>query len=218
MECPDFKSLFNKEFVDKEFCWHVLAIVVGRSQMATMGQRYGNSRKTFEQAVTVSNEQFALMVIDDRWELWEAITVKRKNKVNVPINPNDEANNETAEVNDDNVRDENDFRKIDPTTKYAKKPHRLRGTNLTRYSMYGKYCADYRGHGNGNAALGAMVNSIGGNVYPFRMSDDGKQLREIVQYWWGEEVNSGPKRKRKLVENQKISVQYTKLTFFTRLE
>ena len=28
---------------------------------------YGNARKTFEEAVTVSNKQFALMVIDDRW-------------------------------------------------------------------------------------------------------------------------------------------------------
>ena len=38
-----------------------------------------------------------------------------------------------------------------------------------------------------------------------------KKLRKIVQDWWGEEVNSGPKRKRKLMENQEISVQYTRL-------
>ena len=36
------------------------------------------ARKTIEEAVTVSNEHFALMVIDYRWELWEAIVVKRK--------------------------------------------------------------------------------------------------------------------------------------------
>ena len=77
-------------------------------------------------------------------------------------------------VDDDTVRYEDDFRKIDPTTKYAKNPHRLRGTNLTRYSMYSKFCADYRGYGNGNAALGAMVNIIGGNAYPFRVSYDKK--------------------------------------------
>ena len=96
-----------------------------------MGQRYGNARKTFEEAVTVSKKQFSLIVIDDRWELWEAITVKRKGKENVPGNQNGEANNENAVVDDDTVRDEDDFRKIDPTTKDAKKPHRLRGTNLT---------------------------------------------------------------------------------------
>ena len=56
-----------------------------------------------------------------------------------------------------------------------------------------------------------MVNIPGGNAYPFRVSDDGKKLRKIVQDWWGEEVNSGPKRKRKLMENQDISVQYTRL-------
>ena len=73
-------------------------------------------------------------------------------------------------VDDDTVRGEDDFRKIDPDTKDANKPHRLRGTNLTRYSMYGKFCADYRGYGNGNAALREMGNSLGGNAYPFRVS------------------------------------------------
>ena len=43
------------------------------------------------------------------------------------------------------------------------------------------------------------------------MSNDGKILRKIVQDWCGEEVNSGPKRERKLLENQDISVQYTRL-------
>ena len=102
-------------------------------------------------------------------------------------------------VDDDTVKDKDYFRKIDPTTKDAKKPHRLRGTNLTRYSMYGKFCADCRWYGNGNAAFGAMVNSLGWNAYPFRVSDEGEKLRKIVQDWWGEEVNSGPNRKRKLM-------------------
>ena len=56
-----------------------------------------------------------------------------------------------------------------------------------------------------------MVNSLGGNAYPFLVSDDGNKLRKIVQDWWGEEVNSGPKIKRKLMENQDISLQYTRL-------
>ena len=38
-----------------------------------------------------------------------------------------------------------------------------------------------------------------------------KKLRKIVQDWWGEEVNSGPKIKRKLMDNQYISLQYTSL-------
>ena len=77
--------------------------------------------------------------------------------------------------------------------------------------MYGKLCADYRGYVNGNAALGAMVNSLGGKAYTFRVSDDREKLRKIVQDWWGEEVNSGPKIKRKLMENQEINVQYTRM-------
>ena len=67
--------------------------------------------------------------------------------------------------------------------------------------MYGNFFADNMGYGNGNAALGEMVNSIGVNAYPFRVYDNEKKLRKIVQDWWSEEVNSGPKRKRKLKEN-----------------
>ena len=66
MGCPDFSRLFQNEVAFKEFCRHILSIVVGLSQMANMGQLYGNTRKTFEEAVTGTNEWFALMVIDDR--------------------------------------------------------------------------------------------------------------------------------------------------------
>ena len=61
---------------------------------------------------------------------------------------------------------------IEPNTKYETKPHRLCGTNLTQYSMYGKYCTNYRGYGNGNTELGAMVEILGGNAYPFRVSEE----------------------------------------------
>ena len=108
----------------------------------------------------MSNKQFALMVIDDRWEVWEAISVERKDK--------EETREASASTNDeDTLRDEDNFREIDPSTKDATKPHRLFGEDLTRYSIYGKYCADYRGYGNGNAELGAIVESLGGNEYLF---------------------------------------------------
>ena len=48
MECPYFERIFKKEDSFKEFCRNILAIVVGRSHMATMGQRYDNARKTLE--------------------------------------------------------------------------------------------------------------------------------------------------------------------------
>ena len=55
-----------------------------------------------------------------------------------------------------------------------------------------------------------MVESLGGNAYPFRVYKEGKNLKKN-QEWWGEKVNSGPKRKRRLLENQDISVHYTRL-------
>ena len=77
--------------------------------------------------------------------------------------------------------------------------------------MYGKYFADYREYSNDNIALGAMVESLGGNAYPFRVSEEGEKLRKTVQEWWGEEVNSSPERKRIMLESQDICVQYIRL-------
>ena len=45
MVCTDFSFLLQKEVAFKDLCCHILDIVVGQSQMATMGKRYGNSRK-----------------------------------------------------------------------------------------------------------------------------------------------------------------------------
>ena len=112
-------------------------------------------------------EQSTLAVIDDRWELWEAIAVKRNEK--------EETRGTSSSKNDeDTLRDEDDFREIYPSTKDATNPHRLRGTHLTWYLMYANYCADYRGYGNVNAELGAMVEILGGNAYPFHVSEEGK--------------------------------------------
>ena len=119
-------------------------IVVCQSQMRTIGKRYGNAIYIFEEEVTVRNKHFALMLIDDRWEIWEAIPVKRNDK--------EETRGRSEITNDeDTLRYEDDFREIYPSTKYATKSHRLCGTNLNQYSMYGKYCTDCRGYGNVNA-------------------------------------------------------------------
>ena len=67
--------------------------------------------------------------------------------------------------------DEDILREIYPSSKDAMKPHRLRGTNLTWYLIYGKYCAYYRGYGNVNVTLGAIVDSLGLNTYPFCVSE-----------------------------------------------
>ena len=46
--------------------------------------------------------------------------------------------------NEDTLKDEDDFREIEPSKKDATKPYRLCGKILTWYPMYGKYCAYYR--------------------------------------------------------------------------
>ena len=94
----------------------------------------------------------------------------------------EETRGASKSTNDENnLRYEDDFSEIDPSTKDSTKPYILRGNILTRYSMYGKYCAVYRGYGDGNAALGEMVESLGGNAYPFRLSEGVKKLRKMFK-------------------------------------
>ena len=47
--------------------------------------------------------------------------------------------------------------------------------------MYGKYCADYRAYGNDNAALGAIVEILGGNAYPLHVFEESKKLRKMFK-------------------------------------
>ena len=44
--------------------------------------------------------------------------------------------------------------------------------------MYGKFCAVYREYGNGNTELGAMVDCLGGDTYPFCVYNDGEKTEK----------------------------------------
>ena len=187
---PNFTPLFENELAFQEFCDRILCVVVGKVQMGTMGTRLvGTAKNSYLKAVTLSNEQFALMVLDDRWELWERLAELRLQREDLP-------NENGSSIKKSIYHDEDDQRQPDATCKDPK-ANKMPGSNLTRYSMWGRYCPYYKGYGNGIPAMLAMNASLGGRQAPLRRSPDAVRLRKQISEWWGNEKYTGPKRKRK---------------------
>ncbi len=112
-------------------------------------------------------------------------------------------------VNQSIHHDEDDQRQADHTCKDPK-ANKIPGSNLTRYSMWGKYCPDYKGSGDGFPAMLAMNASLGGFKAPLRRSMESvKQRQEVISRWWGTEKYTGPKRKKRK-ESKKMVVKWAK--------
>ena len=173
----DFEPLFESFESYKEFCEHVLVWIVSKTKMSEVGKlnRHGK-RNTFTDIVTVSDEQFALMILDDRWQLWEAIAAKRVQGKN---------------ANDGTPFDADDDMRLCDVTK-----EKINGTNKTRYSVWGKYCPNHKGFGNGYAAMTAMDNSLrkGDDPLYWRTKSEGKALRKRIEVWWNAKHGGGRKR------------------------
>lgn len=194
---PNFTPLFKNELAFQEFCDRVLCVVVGKVQMGTMGTRLvGTAKNCYLKAVTLSNEQFALMVLDDRWELWERLAELRLLREDDPNENGSNSAQQEDSIKKSIYHDEDDQRQQDATCKDPK-ANKIPGSNLTRYSMWGRYCPYYKGYGNGNPAMLAMNASLGGRQAPLRRSPDAVRLRKQISEWWGNEKYTGPKRKRK---------------------
>jgi hypothetical protein len=190
---PNFSPLFKNELAFREFCEHVLCMVVGKTQMGTMGQRFGTRKNSYLKAITFSNEQFALMVLDDRWELWERLAKLRLEK--------DKKKHDLAHPREQGTKkpknrvDEDDQRKLDRTCQDTK-ADKVPGSNLTRYSMWGIYCPDKKGFGDGYPAMLSMNESLGGHKQPLRRSPEMVLMRKKICDWWGTHKYTGPKRKK----------------------
>ena len=194
---PNFSPLFEKELAFQEFCEHVLCMVVGKTQMGTMGQRFGNRKNSYLKAITFNNEQFALMVLDDRWELWERLAELRYKK--------QQQEDQTQGTKKPTRVDEDDQRKLDRTC-HDPKADKVPGSNLTRYSMWGKYCPDKKGFGDGYPAILSMNESLGGNRLPLRRSPAMVVMRKKICDWWGTYKYTGPKRKKERL-TKRLTVQ-----------
>ncbi len=160
-----------------------------------MGQRFGTRKNSYLQAITFSNEQFALMILDDWWELWERLAEQRleKHKKQDLAQPREEGTKKPNRV------DEDDQRQLDRTCHDAK-ADKVPGSNLTRYSMWGKYCPDKKGFGDGYPVILCMNQSLGGDRLPLRRSPAMVQMRKrICDCWWGTYKYTGPKRKKEIL-------------------
>ena len=180
----DFLVGMNKQFM--KFC---LIHVVGLTRMTKMGENYAEKdRLSFKEAITSTDESFAILLLEDRWLLWRKIAVLRGEKI-VPEEGEDQEPTETDNMggDEDDLADrDNQGRRID-------------GTNLTIYSMYGRLARHRKGFNVKHAVMrqNAIKQTI---VKPFRTTPRGKLQMKKMRDWWGGE-QKGPKRKRQRVED-----------------
>jgi hypothetical protein len=193
---------FNGLEAGKEFMLKCLQPVVGKQRMSQMGKNYSPiHRKGYEDIITPTDEAYAMLVLEDRWELWDRIYELRRAAAEQL-----ESNEKEGGYNDSNedpvevlAGDEDDQRKYEMKNGEKKRY----GENLTKYSYYGTLAPHYKGFDPSVAAN--RQNEIKKKIVAFRSSDRGKKRMEQLTEWWGEHVHQGPanrKRKRHVMRTQ----------------
>eukprot|EP00957_Ditylum_brightwellii_P057489 4358727-Ditylum_brightwellii.AAC.1 len=91
-------------------------------------------RLTFNKAVSIINEAFAYMVMDDRWLLWKQVAEYR-NKKTGEAELNEQMSN--AHVGDEN--DQREVRVLPREDKETGVKGKWSGDNKTRFSIFRKY-------------------------------------------------------------------------------
>jgi hypothetical protein len=194
---------FNGLEAGKQFMLKCLQPVVGKQRMSQMGKNYSPiHRKSYEDIITPTDEAYAMLVLEDRWELWDRIYELRQ----VAAAQLENKDNEQEIYNDSNedpvevlAGDEDDQRKYEMKNGEKKRY----GVNLTKYSYYGTLAPHYKGFDPNVAAN--RQNDIKKMIVAFRSSDRGKKRMEQLTDWWGEHVHQGPanrKRKRHVMRTQ----------------
>ncbi len=163
---------------------HVLLHVVGHGRMTKMGKTSnGNDRLTFNKAVTISDEAFAYMVIDDRWMLWKQVAKYRVNN-----------DGERAGGDED---DQREVKALPGENERTGTKGKWSGDNKTRFSMFGKYAPGKRGF-NANFATSVHVH------YCKKVKAHRKKyphFRNGIREWYSQNVVVGiRKRPRESVE------------------
>ena len=181
----DFSSvLWGNTDAYKEFVRHVLVHVVGQVKMSKMSMSYESGSLTFEKAVSVGDEAFAMMLLDDRWRLWEKIAVQRRRS----------ADNSPGTHN---VGDEDDQRTFSSTNSGSRKKYD--GDNLTRFSMFGPHAPGKKGF---NVEFANHVHLFYCyKVYNHRSANP--DFRKNMRDWYSSDVARGVKKRKREVPKRK---------------
>ena len=172
-DAKKYSDLYEDETTYKQFMKFCLIHVVGLTRMTKMGENYAEKdRLSFKEAITSTDESFAILLLEDRWLLWRKIAVLRGEKI-VP-----EGEDQEPTETDNMGGDEDDLADRD------NQGRRIDGTNLTIYSMYGRLARHWKGFNVKHAMM--RQNAIKQNIVkPFRTSSTGKVQMKEMRNWWG---------------------------------
>ena len=156
-----------------EFARLCVQHIVGKHKMKEMGKNLPRKkRKSYTQVVTITDEAFAILLLEDRWTLWNKIYELRK-----------ESHKEFLDG------DEDDQRKKDEHNRPIK------GTNLTIYSYHGEKAPNFKGFDPSVAAK--RQNEIYIKIRDFRNSVQNARVLDMVKNYCGHEINTGPIGRKK---------------------
>ena len=152
--------------------------VVGKIKMSWLGKnRDVGKRKEYKDLVTITDEAFALLILEDRWELWTRIYEERKKR------------SQGGDLEHDALTgDEDDMREYVDNEKKIKR----NGSNLTLYSYHGKHAPNFKGFDPDVAAK--RQNEIYREIKKFRSNDNGQNVMKLVGKYYGEVIGQGPIR------------------------
>ena len=148
------KYLWDDKDAYRQFFQHILVHVVGHGKMSKMSNSYNTQSLTFNKAVSISDEAFACMILDDRWLLWNKVAEVRKAAA-----ANKEPGCLSLQRKEENTGDEDDQREEKYLSMGAPNgmKGKLDGDNLTRFSMFGEHAPGKRGF-NANFASAVHVH------------------------------------------------------------
>ena len=139
--------------------------------MSKMGKNLSDrDRMRYEKSISITDEAFAILVLEDRWTLWNRIYIKRK-----------ENHHQLLSGDEDDQRAENERKE-------------KTGPNLTVYSYHGTKAPHYKGFCSQTAS--DRINEIFEYISAFRAKEEGKQVLKKIGEYSGDKVNQGPKRKK----------------------
>ena len=149
--------------------------VVGKLKMSKMGKNLSDKdRMRYEKSITITDEAFAILILEDRWALWDQIYRKRKAN-----------HHQLLSGDEDDQRAENERKE-------------KTGPNLTVYSYHGTKAPHYKGFCSQTASV--RINEIYEYISEFRAKEEGKQVLKKIGEYSGDKVNQGPKRKKEKMD------------------
>ena len=183
----------------KQFMTHVLMHVVGEKRMKSMGDNHGTKKFSYKQAVSLSDEVFASLIVEDRWVLWKRcamLRLERKKLLDAKVTCESKLRDKLFDQWSDNEKRLSILQGMDEEDQRDRDDRGIpSGINCTIYSTYGSDSAELKIFHKAHSIT--RMNAIRRHLHAWRESIAGQQRLVQIRDWYGSEIQSGPRRRKR---------------------